>query len=353
MKDLQRSVHLLLFIFLVMAGLYFARRFLIPIALAAVLAMLFMGESNYLERKGLNRGLSSLLSVLSLIIIVAIVIFVLSLQLNSLLENMTQMKERVSSMVDSVMRWVNEKLGITYTEQKKMLKEQGKGSSLPGALMTGIVNTVLIVVYMYLLLFFRTHIKKFILKLVPEGEKENAVDMIHQSTQVIQKYLGGLGAMIVMLWVMYGIGFSIVGVENALFFAILCGTLEIIPFVGNITGTSITVLAVFVQGGSNNMIIGVIITYFFIQFIQTYILEPLIVGKQVSINPLFTILVIVLGEMLWGPAGMFMAIPLLGIVKIVCDHVPALQPYGFLIGAEKEKKGQSILDKFKKVLGKK
>src|SRR5690606_8574061 len=102
-------------------------------------------------------------------------------------------------------------------------------------------------------------------------------------------------------------GFSIVGVENALFFAILCGTLEIIPFVGNITGTSITVLAVFVQGGSNNMIIGVIITYFFIQFIQTYILEPLIVGKQVSINPLFTILVIVLGEMLWGPAGMFMA----------------------------------------------
>ena len=351
MKNLQRSVYLLLFIFLSAAGLYFARGFLIPVALATVLALLLTGESNYLERKGLNRGLSSLLSVLSLILIISIVIFVLSLQVNNIMDNMTQMKERISSMANTVMQWVNEKLGISQTEQKKMIQEQSKDSAIPGALVTGLINMVIIVVYMYLLLYSRTHIKKFILRLVPKDEKENALAIVHQSAQVIQKYLGGLGAMIVMLWVLYSIGFSIVGVENAIFFAILCGSLEIIPFIGNIIGTSVTLLAVLVQGGGSSMVIGVLITYGIIQFVQSYILEPLIVGKQVSINPLFTIVALVLGETIWGAAGMFLALPLLGIVKIVCDHVPALQPYGFLIGTEKEE-GQGILDKFKKVFGK-
>lgn len=352
MKKLQRTVYLLLFIFLSAAGLYFARGFLIPLALAAVLALLLTGESNYLERKGMNRGISSLLSVLSLILIIGIVIFVLSLQVNNIMDNMSQMKERLSSMANNVMQWINEKLGITYSEQKKMIEEKGKDSAIPGALVSGLVNMVIIVVYMYLLLYTRTHIKKFILKLVPEEEKENALTIIHQSAKVIQKYLGGLGAMIVMLWVLYSIGFSIVGVENAIFFAILCGSLEIIPFIGNLIGTSVTLLAVLVQGGDSSVIIGVLITYGTIQFVQSYILEPLIVGKQVSINPLFTIIALVLGETIWGAAGMFLALPLLGIAKIICDHVPALQPYGFLIGTEKEE-GQGIMDKFKKVFGKK
>lgn len=348
MKDLQRSVYLLLFFFLAFGGLYFARGFLIPITLAAVLAMLFMGISNYLERKNINRALSSLLSVLLFIIIVAIIFLGLSLQLNNFMENMDQMKERVMDMANAVMQWINEKLGLSYNEQKEMIKEQSKGSSLPGTLMTVGINTILVLVYMFLLLYYRSHIKKFILKLVPKKDKTDTVHVVHQSAQVIQKYLGGLGAMIAMLWVMYSIGFSIVGVENAIFFAILCGTLEIIPFVGNITGTSVTVLAVLVQGGDSSTVLGVVITYFFIQFIQTYILEPLVVGEQVSINPLFTILVIVLGQMLWGAAGMFLAIPLLGIAKIICDHVPELQPYGFLIGSEKKRKGQNITDKLKK-----
>ena len=89
-----------------------------------------------------------------------------------------------------------------------------------------------------------------------------------------------------------------------------------------------------------------------VQFLQTYILEPLVVGDQVSINPLFTIIVLVLGELLWGVAGMVLAIPLLGIVKIICDNVPALQPYGFLIGSEKKKSKIGMVDKLKKIFAK-
>ena len=144
--------------------------------------------------------------------------------------------------------------------------------------------------------------------------------------------------MIVGLWILYSVGFSIVGLKYAVFFAILCGLLEIIPFVGNLTGNLLAIIMVIIQGGGFGMILGVVITYAIVQFLQTYILEPLVVGAEVNINPLFTILVLVAGELVWGIAGMVMAIPLLGIIKIICDHIEPLKPYGFLIGREKKKK---------------
>ena len=84
-----------------------------------------------------------------------------------------------------------------------------------------------------------------------------------------------------------------------------------------------------------------------VQFVQTYILEPLVVGAEVNINPLFTILGIVAGEMLWGIPGMILAIPIMGITKIVCDHVTPLKPFGFLIGESKKKKDKGITEKIR------
>ena len=162
-----------------------------------------------------------------------------------------------------------------------------------------------------------------------------------------------MATMIVCLWILYGIGFSIVGIKHAIFFAILCGLLEIIPFVGNLTGTMLTMLMALTQGGGATMVLGVLATYMVVQFVQTYLLEPLVVGAEVNINPLFTILVLVAGEMIWGIAGMVLAIPLLGVFKIISDHIPAMQPYGFLVGEEEAQKGPSLKEKIKGLFKKK
>jgi predicted PurR-regulated permease PerM len=108
--------------------------------------------------------------------------------------------------------------------------------------------------------------------------------------------------------------------------------LEIIPFIGNLTGTGITVLVAAVNGGSMAMLGGIVIVYGSVQLIQGWVLEPLILGPQVKINPFFTILALVLGEIIWGIPGIILAIPLTAITKIICDHIDSLKPYGFLIG---------------------
>lgn len=357
MDKLQHSIYILLFFFLSFAGLYFAADFLIPIAMAAVFAMLFIRLCNWFEHKGIGRGIASLFCILLFVSSIALIVFLLSWQLSGLAENLEEMKQRMINLFTNLQHWIHEQVGVTMTQQKELVKQQGDSAggatgsmlaSFASSVMGIMVNTVLVIVYMFLFLFNRSHIKKFILKLVPGDEKNTAVNIVHQSGKVAQQYLSGLGAMIAMLWIMYGIGFSMAGVESAVFFAVLCGILEIIPFVGNLTGTSITVLAVVAQGGDSKMIITVLVTYAIVQFLQTYILEPLVVGEQVNINPLFTILVIVLGEMVWGIPGMILAIPLLGIIKIICDHVPELQPYGFLMGTEKPRgRKTGVIDKIK------
>jgi predicted PurR-regulated permease PerM len=94
------------------------------------------------------------------------------------------------------------------------------------------------------------------------------------------------------------------------------------------------------------MVIGVLVTYGLVQFFQSYVLEPLVVGAEVNINPLFTIVGLVAGEMIWGIPGMILAIPLMGVVKIICDHIEPLQLYGQLIGSDK-KKGSEFKKKIK------
>jgi predicted PurR-regulated permease PerM len=194
----------------------------------------------------------------------------------------------------------------------------------------------LTLVYIFLFLFFRGKLKGFIVRMALPGQADDALKAVNEAQKVSQQYLSGLFFMIVCLWIMYTIGFTIAGVKNAFFFAIICGLLEIVPFVGNLIGTALTLGMSLVQGGGSNVLIGIVVTYALVQFIQTYLLEPLIVGAEVQINPLFTIIGLVAGEVLWGIPGMILAIPLLGIAKIICEHVPVLKPYAYLIGNDKK-----------------
>ena len=71
--------------------------------------------------------------------------------------------------------------------------------------------------------------------------------------------------------------------------------------------------------------VGILITYSVVQFVQSYILEPLVVGHQVNIKPMFTIVGLIAAETVWGIAGMVLAIPVMGVAKIVFDHVELLK----------------------------
>ncbi|NOU48045.1 MAG: AI-2E family transporter, partial [Bacteroidales bacterium] len=76
----------------------------------------------------------------------------------------------------------------------------------------------------------------------------------------------------------------------------------------------------------------VLAIYYFIQLIDNNLIVPKVVAGKVKINALFSILVVIAGSALWGIPGMFLAIPMLAIIKVIFDHIEPLKPWGFLLG---------------------
>ena len=333
----------LLLLFLVIAGLYYARVFLIPLSIAGILATLFLPFCQWMENKRIPKGLAPVLCLLVLLLVIVAIVALITWQITDLTKDFGLLTQRAEGIGDNLQKYIFNTFGITAKKQLQLLNNEqlsitGTMQVVAGSVVSLTTDFILVMAYIFLLLYFRSHIRSFILKLVPTAQQTEMNKMLTGITFVSQQYLVGLAKMIVCLWIMYGIGFSLVGVKNALFFAVLCGLLEIIPFIGNLTGTSLTVLVSVVQGAGMPMVISIVATYLVVQFIQEWILSPIIVGTQVKINAFTTIIAMVLGELIWGVAGIFLAIPLIAMFKIVCDHIEPLKPYGFLIGEIKTAK---------------
>ncbi len=359
-QKLTKAVLVLLFLFLATGAVILGKEFLLPVAFALLFSMLLLKKTVWLESKGIPKGIAIAGCLLLVVAAFAGVVYLIGWQVSDLDTEISEVSRHFTKMQREAKQFIRETLGISYKEANELVDsaaENGRASKVVTIILAGLTdvftNSVLTIVYVFLFLYFRTHLKKFVLMLVPEEKKSNANIIIKDSINVANAYISGLAKMIACLWVMYGVGFSIVGIKNPIMFALICGTLEIIPFVGNLAGTLLVIIMVLVQdGGNTGMIIGVVGVYAVVQFVQTYILEPLVVGTEVNLNPLFTIIGLVLGEILWGIPGMIVAIPMLGMIKIICDNIEELKPYGFLLGQENcKKKRHRIVESIKKKIG--
>jgi len=358
---LNKTVKILLIIFLLALILVKGKPLLVPITYGALFSMLLLPVSLKLEGWGVNRAFSIVLSILLIVLFFAGVVSLLAWQVSDMAQKAPEIEKNITEKVQQLKQQVTTSFGISPQKQQEMIQKQQQSSGgKTTSMITGafasvgslLADFLLMLIYIFLFMYFRTHLKKFLLKQVPRDEQGNTTKIIESSRKVAQKYITGLMLMIVGLWIMYSIGFAIAGVKNFFFFAVLCGLLEIIPFVGNLLGNALTIIVALAQGGNMNVVIGILITYAVVQFIQSYILEPMVVGSEVSINPVFTIIGIIIGEFIWGIPGMILALPVLGITKIICDNVEPLKPYGFLIGEEKKKSDSKWINKIKGMFGK-
>jgi predicted PurR-regulated permease PerM len=345
--ETKKVINIQLFILLSAAILYFAKPVLMPLAIAGMFALVFMPVCRRLENKGCPTVAAALICGLLFTLLVAAIVLFIIWHVQHIAAGFSDIHQHFADYIHGFRKYLHDRFGMDTLKKDSPLpipvQPDSDGisriaASLMGALISIGINLLLILVYMIMLLCLRHDIRSFILRTSTLESTGKTEIVIVQSAKVVQQYLWGLSIVIICLWVMYSIGFTVVGIHNAIFFAILCGILEIIPFVGNITGSTLTCLMALSQGGGFNMVLGVLITYLLIQAIQFYVISPLVMQTQVSIHPLFTIVVLFAGDLIWGISGMILAIPVLGIVKIVCDHIDDLQPLGRLLGRNRPMK---------------
>jgi predicted PurR-regulated permease PerM len=138
-----------------------------------------------------------------------------------------------------------------------------------------------------------------------------------------------------VLAVLNSIGFLLLGLKYAILLGLTAAILNIIPYVGPWIGALLPVTIALLTKDSAMYAVGAMGVILITQFIDNNFITPKVVGSSVSINPLASIVALLAGGMLWGVVGLILAIPITGMLKIVCDEIPGLKPWGFLLGEEK------------------
>jgi predicted PurR-regulated permease PerM len=353
---LNRVTQVLILGFALVAGLHYARSFLIPFAFGIILAMLVLPVCKKLESWGWKRGWAVLVCILLILAAGAALVGVLLAPVASFNQDLPQLQATFTQKLQQVQEFLARELNIPFEKQQSVLKQGSSALQSVGKYLAGFVTgffgflaeTVLVLVYVVFFLLNREKYENFVVKLNRENNPDEVRRVLHDVSRVSAKYLVGRLLSILILAVLYTIGLSLLGLKYAVLMGSIAALLTIVPFVGTTLGGLFPLGAALLSGSGTSPLaaFGVILV---VQLLDEYFLEPFIVGGEVDISPLAMIVGVVVGGLIWGVAGMILFIPLLGMAKIVFDHVPALRPYGYLLGEEEEGgSGNDYVQKVKK-----
>lgn len=338
-------------------GLYKARPFLIPLTIAGFLSLVMLPVANKLQSMGLSRTLSVLIADLIILIFCLAIIYVVGIEIKKVAEDWPAYQEKLEPKIEEVSQFVSEKIGLN----KEHLtfhsgSENGSSSdsqkvktisSFISEFFSFIGNFLLVFVYIFFFMYYREKFKNSILGFVRKESREKTDKILAALSKVSQQYMFGRFILILILAVIYTVGLAIVGIKYAALISILAAILSLIPYIGNVVGYGLALIMGAISTGDLGGIIGVSIVFAISQFVESYILEPFIVGQKVDLNPALTIIGVVMLGMVWGIVGAFIAIPAMAIVKVISDNVKLLRPLGYTLGTEDISTGPSWVKKVK------
>lgn len=330
------------------ALLYLGQGVLAPLLLALLFAILIEPVSGFLQNrlKLPNTVATGIAVVLFLAVFIALFYFI-SLQLVGMADDWGKIKSNLATHYGNLQHFIESSFGITKEEQEKALSQATSDSASSGKQLAGatlasltdsLLNLILIPIYMFLILLYKKHFIQFLRDLFSDRHHEKLKEILATIKTSVRSYIVGLLIEMVIVSVLTAIGLSIIGVKYAILLGIITGLLNLIPYIGIVVAGLLTVVASLTGSTDATIIIGILIVNIVVQFIDNNILVPMVVSSKVEINAIASIVGIIIGGLLGGITGMFLAIPMIAILKIIFDRVDSLRPWGYLLGDDIPKK---------------
>jgi predicted PurR-regulated permease PerM len=341
----QRLSFNLVSLALIVIALVYGKDINLPILFSLLLANLLLPITNYLARRRFNRSLSILIP-LSLSVVIGVgVIYFLSSQVVSFVDDVPDLKERVSEVSGSFQQWFKQNTSITIRKQNQYLDDtvedlKEKAPEMVGQTVVSLTEMLLYVLllplYTFLILYYRTNLKAFLISLFKNGSEKRVNEVLTESTTIAQQYITGLMIETTLVFTLNMVGFLILGIKYAVFLALLAALLNLVPYVGIVVANIICMLITLASSDSVGSVLWVGVILALVQFLDNNFGMPLIVGNKVRINALVTIIGVFVGGALCGIPGMFLSIPALALLKVIFDKVPELNPWGMILGDNSE-----------------
>lgn len=320
------------------------RDLLAPLLMAFFLSLMLLPLYRFFRRNKFPETLAIGTTLLVLALVVGLIIWFFSSQISNLIADFPTIQANVVKHLHSLSEWIEDVSPVSTEEQTRYLSEYSSrilsyaGSVLSGAALsiTGMfVFLGLVPIYIFLLLFYKNLLLRFVFFWFPDDMHENVEETMREMEVIIKSYLFGLLIQVSYMTVLLGGILMIIGIKHALLIGVIFAFLNLIPYVGALLGNIIGVLLTLASSSELWPILTVLGVIAAVQFLDNNILMPRIVGSKVKINALATIVGVIVGGEIAGVIGMFLSLPIIAVLKVIFDRTEKFKQWAILLGDER------------------
>jgi predicted PurR-regulated permease PerM len=336
LTPLQQKV-LLAVLVLFLASLYFLRTIYIPVFIAYFLAFLLNPLVRWLEKKGFGR-VGPIFLLLSVFFTAVILLSITMLprvigQVRELFDKLPLLMDFFSLRLGPYsLRYLGVDVFIQWKEMLPSLAPSADplpaAANFMEALSSGAgraISTILSILLIPILTFYILKnyyiLNERLMELVPRRYLPDVREVMRRLSLVLGGLIRGQFLICAVLAAYYSFVLSNVGVELALLLGILSGLLNLVPFVGPVVSLALTLFLASLSGGTLSQAMAIVGVYLVANLLDTAILTPKIVGKQMRVSPMTIILALLAGAELLGFLGVLLALPMMAMVKVLWGYL--------------------------------
>jgi Predicted permease len=344
-----------------------ARIILVPMLCSLALAYLLAPVVAWFERRGWSRPSSVLLTISGAAVALALIlIFILPGFWGQLVKTYDQARARLEDKerVESLRQKVRQISPPVFDFLRSKVEKPGESDlfervfSMAGQWLqrglfslvdvtASLLDLLLIPFFVYYLLADYSAMRAHLDRLIPPRHRAVASTLISRINFVISSYVRNQLLIALVMGVLYSIGFAVASVPLALSIGLLSGLLNFIPYLGTLTGLTLSLSFVALDGGGIAHILGVLAVFIIVQSVEGYYLTPKLLGGSLDLHPMWVLVGLMIGGSLFGILGIILAVPVIAIAKVALDFLEELyQQSVFYRGSGLELlAGQSLSDR--------
>jgi len=330
--------------------LYFCRSLLLPLVLAVLLSLLLSPVVRGLKRLHIPEPLGAGLVLLTVLGSVGFGIYELSGPAVDWMQRAPQSLRTAEAKLRDIKRSV-QKLGRATEQVERMADVSTTPGQRPPAVAVAVQSTPTLrerlfsqatdlitdAVVMLILLFFLLasgdlFLRKLIRVLPRLEDKRRAVDIARQVERDMSGYLSTVAIINLALGAAVALCFTLIGVPNPLLWGVMVTFTNFVPYLGPAINYGVFGMVGLLTFDTVPGMLAPAGVFLVLNVLEAYVLTPMVLGKRLTLNPVMLFVALTFWGWMWGIVGAILAVPIMVVFKIFCDHIEPLAPIGEFLG---------------------
>ena len=332
-------IEILQFTVLVCVLLYFGKTLLIPLSFAMLISFILYPVCKWMEKKGINHGIAIFISIFGVVLFFGAVIYLFFTQAVEFSNEWQTFRVKLLETANQLSVFFVERFDVSAEKQTAFLENIVNGNQAISlvkitiySIFESLFYLLIIPVFSVLILYYRQLLVNVLYHIFPPEKKKIIHEILVETIHAYYNFIKGMLLVYLIVGTLNSIGLAIIGVPHPFLFGFIASILTFIPYIGIIISSLLPITVSWITFNSIWYPIGVITVFSVVQALEAYVIFPYAVGSRLKINTLVIIIMVIVGSILWGAAGMILFVPFISIVKLIADRTDSLKILSLLLG---------------------